>query len=83
MQVPVDRADGQDTVAWRKSSYSRSCGNCVEIAWRQEADAVSIMVRDSKMPSQEPLAFTPGEWAVFLGRVKAGDCDPLAVPAAR
>jgi Domain of unknown function (DUF397) len=67
---------------WRKSSYSRGCGNCVEIAWRQGAADVSIMVRDSKAPGQEPLTFTPGEWAVFLDRVKDGDFDALASPAA-
>jgi hypothetical protein len=64
---------------WRKSS--RSNGNCVEIAWRQGAGGINILVRDSKFPGQEPLTFTPGEWAVFLDRVKTGDYDALAYPA--
>src|SRR5712691_6810599 len=64
---------------WRKSSHSGS--NCVEIAWHQGAEGVSILVRDSKFPGQEPLVFTPGEWAAFLGRVKTGDFDVLASPA--
>ncbi len=38
------------------------------------------MVRDSKFPGREPLAFTPGEWAAFLARVKAGEFDELATP---
>jgi hypothetical protein len=64
---------------WRKSSHSGS--NCVEIAWHQGAEVVSILVRDSKFPGREPLVFTPGEWAAFLERVKTGDFDVLASPA--
>jgi hypothetical protein len=63
---------------WRKSSHACGDGNCVEIAWRQGGEGVNILVRDSKFPDQEPLVFTPGEWAVFLERVKAGDFDALA-----
>ena len=67
--------------AWRKSTHSTN-GNCVEIAWRQGAEDINILVRDSKFPGREPLVFTPGEWAVFLERVKTGDYDVLASPAA-
>jgi len=67
---------------WRKSSHSGSNGNCVEIAWRQGAGGINILVRDSKFPDQEPLMFSPGEWAAFLERVKTGDFDALASPAA-
>ena len=66
---------------WRKSSHSGK-GNCVEIAWHQGAGGISVLVRDSKFPGREPLVFTPGEWAVFLERVKTGDFDVLASPAA-
>jgi hypothetical protein len=66
---------------WRKSSYSGDNGNCVEIAWRKGADGINILVRDSKCPGQQPLVFTPGEWAMFLERVKTGDFDVLASPA--
>ncbi|MGO9220958.1 MAG: DUF397 domain-containing protein [Streptosporangiaceae bacterium] len=65
---------------WRKSSHSTN-GHCVEIAWRQGAQGCNIVVRDSKFPGREPLVFTPGEWAVFLQRVKTGDFDVLATPA--
>ena len=63
--------------AWRKSSHSIH-GNCVEIAWRRGVEGINIMVRDSKFPGREPLVFTPGEWADFLGRAKTGDFDVLA-----
>lgn len=66
---------------WRKSRHSTS-GNCVEIAWRQGAGGINILVRDSKFPGREPLVFTPGEWAEFLERAKTGDFDVLASPAA-
>jgi hypothetical protein len=61
---------------WRKSSHSY--GNCVEIAWRRGAEGINILVRDSKFPGRDPLVFTPGEWAVFLNRVKDEDFDVLA-----
>jgi hypothetical protein len=65
---------------WRKSSHSAH-GNCVEIAWRQGAGGINILVRDSKFPGRDPLVFTPGEWAEFLERAKTGDFDVLASPA--
>jgi hypothetical protein len=67
-------------VVWRKSSHSN--GNCVEIAWRQGAVGINILVRDSKFPGGDPLVFTPREWAVFLDRVKSDDFDVLAGPRA-
>jgi hypothetical protein len=65
---------------WRKSSHSN--GNCVEIAWRRGGAGINILVRDSKFPGRDPLVFTPGEWAVFLDRVKSEDFDVLAGPGA-
>lgn len=62
---------------WRKSSHSTN-GKCVEIAWRQGAQDINVLVRDSKFPGRDPLVFTPGEWAAFLERVKTGDFDVLA-----
>ena len=66
--------------AWRRSSHCGSHHNCVEIAWRRGAADIAILVRDSKFPGREPLAFTPGEWAAFLARVKDGEFDELATP---
>jgi hypothetical protein len=71
---------GSSGPAWRKSSHSD--GNCVEIAWREGAEGINIVVRDSKFPGREPLVFTPLEWAVFLDRVKSGHFDVLAYPSA-
>ena len=68
--------DGSGPV-WRKSSHSGD-GNCVEIAWRQGAGGINVLVRDSKFPGRDPLVFTPGEWAAFLARAKTGDFDALA-----
>ena len=65
---------------WRKSSHSN--GNCVEIAWRRGSEGINIVVRDSKFPGRDPLVFTPGEWAMFLDRVKSEDFDVLAGPHA-
>ncbi|MFI6452154.1 DUF397 domain-containing protein [Streptosporangium amethystogenes] len=58
-------------IAWRKSSYSTDGGNCVEVA---RADN-RYLVRDSKDPDGAMLSFSPGDWTVFLGRVKTGDFD--------
>lgn len=52
---------------WRKSSYSNSFSNCVEVAV-----GGCVRVRDSKNPGPE-LAFTPQAWAAFLAAVKTGE----------
>ncbi|MFV2195486.1 DUF397 domain-containing protein [Nocardiopsis sp. LOL_012] len=52
---------------FRRSSYSGSQGNCVEIA-----DAAAFhAVRDSKTPEQAPLTFGRDEWASFLNTTKS------------
>lgn len=66
---------------WRKSSWSTSESNCVEIAWRKsswstsEANCVEVAphgaltaVRDSKNPAGPLLAFPVSSWADFLRR---------------
>jgi hypothetical protein len=50
--------------AWRKSSYSGSEGNCVEVAWLAPATAV----RDSKNPTGPVLTFPVRAWSSFLHR---------------
>jgi Domain of unknown function (DUF397). len=60
---------------WKKSSRSAdNGGNCVEVATNLRG---LIAVRDSKNPSGDVLAFTPGEWRTFLGSVKHGEFDDL------
>lgn len=51
---------------WRKSSYSTSSNNCVEVA----STANGILVRDSKDPASLILAFSPQSWAGFIRAVK-------------
>lgn len=53
---------------WHKSSHSSGQGdNCVEVASCPE----TVHVRDSKDKEGPQLAFTPTEWAHFLGFAQA------------
>lgn len=56
--------------AWRKSSYSGSGNNCVEVA---DNLPNIVAVRDSKNPTGPALIFTPEEWNSFLAGVKSGE----------
>jgi len=61
--------------AWRTSSYSGgNGGQCVEVATTTHPDNPETIcaVRDSKNPEGPVLAFSPGQWRTFAGRVKAG-----------
>lgn len=49
---------------WRKSSYSGSDGNCVEVGR-------GVGVRDSKAPATH-LPLTNRQWAQLLRMVKSG-----------
>ncbi len=55
------------TLRWRKSSYSGSGNNCVEVA----ASGPGVAVRDSKDPHGPRLAFSPEQWRAFVAGVKA------------
>ena len=46
---------------WRKSSYTGSTGNCVEVAWPEE----QVAVRDSKQPAGPTLNFPISAWRAF------------------
>lgn len=78
---------------WRKSSYSASNGECVELAeWRKSTYSASsgtcvelaqaddvIAVRDSKLgDDSDVLKFTRAEMRAFIAGVKAGEFDDLA-----
>jgi len=52
---------------WRKSSYSGSGNNCVEVA----STGHGVAVRDSKTQG-ETLTFTVPEWRAFTEAMKAG-----------
>jgi Domain of unknown function (DUF397) len=58
---------------WRKSSYSNSSANCVEVA---TADA-RVGVRDSKQHGNGPvLEVTRAAWEAFIRAAKDGEFDP-------
>ncbi|MGH3905192.1 MAG: DUF397 domain-containing protein [Pseudonocardiaceae bacterium] len=63
---------GQVPVHWRKSSYSGTSGNCIEVAGLADGPRA---VRDSKDPHGPALIFTPAEWAAFTAGVRAGEFD--------
>ena len=50
-------------MTWRKSSYSASQSNCVEVA---RVGSGHVGVRDSKDPGGPVLRFTWEEWAAFV-----------------
>jgi hypothetical protein len=50
------------TTPWHKSSCSNEAGTCVEVS-----EGLVTGIRDNQNPHLEPLDFTPGAWAHFLG----------------
>jgi hypothetical protein len=59
---------GLPRVGWRKSTYSFSNGNCVEI--EVAGAGTMIAVRDSQDQDGPQLAFAPEQWAAFAAAVK-------------
>ena len=74
-EIPAKRAEGTwapdaTRVEWRKSSWSASNGQCVEVALLRQ-DLVGV--RDSKEPGQGPaLVFDGMSWMSFIESVKRG-----------
>ncbi len=62
------------TLQWRKSSFSTTAGNCVELA---PLPAGVVAVRDSKDPDGPMLSFTRAEWAAFAAGMAAGEFKTL------
>ncbi|MEV7971081.1 DUF397 domain-containing protein [Sphaerisporangium sp. NPDC088356] len=65
------------SLVWRKSTYSGSGDQCVEVALVGNASdagvqALSVLLRDSKNPSGPVVAVTSGQWRAFVGGVKMG-----------
>jgi transcriptional regulator with XRE-family HTH domain len=58
---------GEFASAWRKSSYSGSGADCVEVAANSSG---FIYARDSKKEHGPELSFTPTGWAEFIGQLK-------------
>ncbi|MET8773421.1 DUF397 domain-containing protein [Nocardia sp. NPDC004654] len=65
MNVDLSRA------RWFKSSHSQGGGECVEVAFVDDA----VGVRDSKNPTGPALVFTPGEWDAFTAGVREGEFE--------
>jgi Domain of unknown function (DUF397) len=55
------------TTPWRKSSYSNSGANCVEVAGTRSG---KVAVRDSRNPRGGALSFSPDEWRTFVAKVQ-------------
>ena len=66
--VPRKGASSTEALDWRKSSWSISNGNCIEIAPLVTGHRA---VRDSMNRSGEILLFTNIEWVGFVNRVKS------------
>ena len=57
-----------DSAEWRKSSYSMSDGQCVEV---RVAKGI-LAVRHSKLIEGGTLIFSAHVWRVFLAAIKEG-----------
>jgi hypothetical protein len=61
-----------DTRQWRKSSYSGTNANCVEVC----TDASNtVAVRDSKNVPGPELEFTGHAWSAFVAEIKRGELN--------
>ena len=72
-----------DGIVWRKSSYSGSNGDCIEVGWRKSSysggnggcvevawpQVTGVAVRDSKQVTGPTLGFPVDRWRRFLATV--------------
>ncbi|MER5390962.1 DUF397 domain-containing protein [Saccharopolyspora sp. NPDC002686] len=58
-------------LGWRKSSWSATYTNCVEVAFGSSY----VAARDSKDPDGDKLVFVAPAWASFLSGVRGGRFD--------
>lgn len=63
-------------VSWRKSRYSNSQGNCVELAKLPDG---GIAVRNSRFPDGPALIYTRDEIRALVLGAKDGEFDGLLV----
>ena len=56
------------SIAWRKSSYSTSTGNCVEVAPMTDG----VAVRHSRRPAAGTILLAYPEWSRLLGAARTG-----------
>ncbi len=63
--------NNDESLEWRKSSFSAVNGNCVEVAFRADGN---VAVRDTKAQGRGPvLSFGTDEWSAFLDGIAAGE----------
>ncbi len=55
-----------EPAVWRKSSYSGTSGNCVEVATNLPG---LVAIRDSKDPDGPKLVVSVEEWREFIHRI--------------
>jgi Domain of unknown function (DUF397) len=60
-----------DTRVWRKSSYSGTSANCVEVC----TGKATVTVRDSKDVNGPQLTFTGQAWTAFVAGIKRREID--------
>jgi hypothetical protein len=71
------------TTDWRKSSFSGTGQNCVEVGWRKSsfssgggqcvevaAQQLAVGIRDSKKQGGAQLAFASPAWRTFIATLK-------------
>jgi uncharacterized protein YbdZ (MbtH family) len=63
-------SNDQAPATWRKSTFSNSQGECVEVGDLPDG---ARAVRDSKAPDGAVLRFTEAEWTAFTAGVRAGE----------
>ena len=69
-------SEGKNT-GWRKSSYSNSSGNCVEVMSVERL----VAVRDSNQGGRGPLLeFTETAWRRSVATTKSGKLAPHEFP---
>ena len=71
-----DRTPVGDNGVWRKSSYSMSNGQCVEMT--RFAGGTGVGVRDSQaVAGGVVLRFGPVAWAAFLSELRASSSSEI------
>jgi hypothetical protein len=66
----VTDSESADDV-WSKSEASTATGECVEVAFADDA----VLVRHSHDPSGPVLSFSHSEWKAFLAGARNGEFD--------
>lgn len=65
---------GDTGTRWRKSSFSKQEGQCVEVAALSDGQ---IAVRNSNRPEAGTVLFTRAEMAAWIKGCQAGEFDDL------